>query len=1144
MTGMVEVASIPPWKLNIMENGRVFDDSGEPGGHSNDKYNNINDIPTWKRSFVNPDTNNSKPRDNVRSSSSSSVDIRSSHVNNNIPYTSAEGNRVKVKFSLGGDTTEVSDMKEDRETSTSEKQPTLNSKVAIDNTHLKHVQSNPFFVELGGVTHPHGKLINDSLPESPQLSRSDSVSTCTTEDEVNDYSPHSGIVEKLRKKFTSLSSHEKTLQGAASRLKRYGSLDNLLGRGSLQSEISEPVKSPSQKSYLRNNSQTDVSKSSRSRADGKRNSLECKSFRDNRDGTTDTVTPALQKPPKIISSKTQVTRNDSSSSVEEQKSPKPPVPEMQISSDDIIIIEQPCKSSASPKSADNQDVKTLKSENEEGELPKPNTVSTFRTLFEANTKVSRRKILPDAPRSPMFISASTPKPPVSRSKPQVPQREKLPAVDKMTSKAETQSSQETDSDDKSPVPPPTSKVTPSIPSLSPSGSPSEQTVAKVTVSSSQTQDSFSDNHTVASMPMHDKPNENDAVMEKPASVSKDKQSTDNIEIVSSIASKPPRAFDSPVTKKKNIGEMKSIFDSNIIAASGPKPIPVLKPRKTVPKNVTRVTVEKAKELDTSTSRPNGISVQNSVVSDTKMENNETKANLDFPKKKSVAPVPPQIELHQKPKIPVERKQIFDSASIVPVSSSDQDSQNQTEKKRAPPRPKAMARKLSRSNSVEEDPNKASDKEVIIVAEKSVPKESQTPAATKPEKEMKQVVQAELPPKSDVPPILNRFSPVIHSSKSDDNNKLKTSEQDDRNKSSLASNAGSTPATKTSNFEPVGVLNQKNEELNSASGRPTKGIPTIIANRFLKDRKDVSQENKNNDKDDSDDETNHSLVKPSQFRAKGLMNGAISSPVPKKRGQSSEETALDKTRKNVIAKKNNTGSSNIDDLIRGKKNSPSAVFNSNMIPAKPVSTTSAANNGVPPLDLTLIEEKKNHPYQEGYIPTKIEPCKIKFIGAGMKGPTQPLAKTRKTKLKISFNDQATATHEYQSENAALHDYLVIHPKEEEEVKKEAEEEKPVIKLEDFEYADESSDDVAETPRSGGPGDSSIRSNTPLSGAGTFGGYKSKMSVDFEFGMSMVEEPPVASPDPDPVEDSEETDILPIADDDTFNWTDNSSADLLF
>ncbi|XP_033725481.1 titin-like [Pecten maximus] len=1131
MTGMVEVASIPPWKLNIMENGRVFDDSGEPGGHSNDKYNNINDIPTWKRSFVNPNSNNSKPRDHVRSSSSSSVDnSRSSHVNNNFPQTATEGNGGKVKFSLGGDTTEVSDMMEDRETSTSANKASLNGKVAIDNTHLKHVQSNPFFVELGGVTHPHGKLISDSLPESPQLSRSDSVSTCTTEEELNDYSPHSGIVEKLRKKFTSLSSHENTLQGAASRLKRYGSLDNLLGRGSLQPEKTEPVKSPYQKSYLRNNSQTDASKSSRSSTDGKRNSFDSKSLRDDSD-VTSTVKPALQKPPKIITNKTQVVRKDSSSSVEEQKSPKPRVPEMQISSDDIIIIEQPPKPPASPKSGDEQDVKNLKSENEECELPKPNTVSTFRTLFEANTKVNRRKILPDAPRSPKFISASVPKPPVSRSKPQVPQTEKPPAIDKSLSTAEMSSSQDSDDVKTSVLHP-----TPSVSSLSQPGSTSEP-ITKVTVSS-ETNDSLSQSATVVSMPVRSTEN---IVKDKSTSVSKDKQSTDNIENVSSIPGRPPKAFDSPMTKKKNIGEMKSIFDSNAIIATGPKPIPVQKPRKTVPRNISRVTVKN--EKDTDTSRSKETSVKYSEVSESRMENMETKSNPELPKKKSVAPIPPQTEMHQKPKIPDEQKQIFDSSSIVPVSTVDQKVPNQTEKKRAPPRPKAMARKLSHSNSVEEDHTKASEKEEKVEAEASVPKgRSLTTSAIKADVEVKQMVQAEPPPK----PTTNRFTPVVQSSQNNDNNKLKSREQDESKKSSMTSNAGSTPATKTSNFEPVGVLNQKNEELNSASGRPTRGIPTIIANRFLKDRKDVSQESKNNDKDDSDDETSHTLVKPSQFRAKGLMNGAISSPVPKKRGQSNEETALDKTRKNVIAKKNNTGSSSIDDLIRGKRNSPSAVFNSNMIPAtKPASTTSAASNGVPPLDLSIIEEKKNHPYQEGYIPTKIEPCKIKFVGAGVKGPTQPLAKTRKVKLKISFNDQATATHEYQSENAALHDYLVIHPKEEEEVKKQAEEEeKTVIKLEDFEYADESSDDVPETPRSGGMADSSIRSNTPLSGGGSFGGYKSKMSVDFEFGMSMGEEPPVASPDPDPVDNSEEMDVLPIAEDETFNWTDNSSADLLF
>ena len=74
-------------------------------------------------------------------------------------------------------------------------------------------------------------------------------------------------------------------------------------------------------------------------------------------------------------------------------------------------------------------------------------------------------------------------------------------------------------------------------------------------------------------------------------------------------------------------------------------------------------------------------------------------------------------------------------------------------------------------------------------------------------------------------------------------------------------------------------------------------------------------------------------------------------------------------------------------------------------------------------------------------------------------------------KITFHEDPKL-HEYQSENAALKDYLEQNPHEVEEAKKEEE----VLTLGGF-LQDESSDDVDEptTPRE----EETIKSNTPLS-----------------------------------------------------------------
>jgi hypothetical protein len=63
----------------------------------------------------------------------------------------------------------------------------------------------------------------------------------------------------------------------------------------------------------------------------------------------------------------------------------------------------------------------------------------------------------------------------------------------------------------------------------------------------------------------------------------------------------------------------------------------------------------------------------------------------------------------------------------------------------------------------------------------------------------------------------------------------------------------------------------------------------------------------------------------------------------------------------------------------------------------------ATNGVPPLNLKdLVDDKPlGHPYQEGYIPTKIAPCNYVFEGAGVKLKTTPLMKRRKDTTKVSY-----------------------------------------------------------------------------------------------------------------------------------------------
>ena len=59
--------------------------------------------------------------------------------------------------------------------------------------------------------------------------------------------------------------------------------------------------------------------------------------------------------------------------------------------------------------------------------------------------------------------------------------------------------------------------------------------------------------------------------------------------------------------------------------------------------------------------------------------------------------------------------------------------------------------------------------------------------------------------------------------------------------------------------------------------------------------------------------------------------------------------------------------------------------------------------VPKLDLTCITgEKQVTEYQEGYIPTVINPCNFKFIGECVRTAKNPYKRTRKSKVSVSFS----------------------------------------------------------------------------------------------------------------------------------------------
>jgi len=155
-------------------------------------------------------------------------------------------------------------------------------------------------------------------------------------------------------------------------------------------------------------------------------------------------------------------------------------------------------------------------------------------------------------------------------------------------------------------------------------------------------------------------------------------------------------------------------------------------------------------------------------------------------------------------------------------------------------------------------------------------------------------------------------------------------------------------------------------------------------------------------------------------------------------------------------------------------------------------------------------------------------KFDFIGAGVVVKRSLLDKTRKTKMNINFNDSASMTFEYPSEQSLLDlmppepgDFDYIDPN------------KPNEAMRNGSVFDDDIPDYVEP--SGG-----LLSNPGVGSAATLGSYQSKIQVDYYFGMERQEEDPVKRPAPPP---PSTTDIQPAEVED-FTWSDATTSDMLF
>ncbi|KAK7094967.1 proteoglycan 4-like [Littorina saxatilis] len=325
-----------------------------------------------------------------------------------------------------------------------------------------------------------------------------------------------------------------------------------------------------------------------------------------------------------------------------------------------------------------------------------------------------------------------------------------------------------------------------------------------------------------------------------------------------------------------------------------------------------------------------------------------------------------------------------------------------------------------------------------------------------------------------------------------------------------------------------------EDSKADTDAPIRGIPTIIANRMKQNSQNQSQ---NTDAGQTGLPGELFGVRLGKTRH-GEDPADEAEEIPRKR----LHPAPEKTEKDpAVSEIENQIASVRRKMEHQKKKNQSGVskvFDSSQLKKKP-KDQSRANPGVPRLDLSGItaDESGDAGRVGGYrvTPRDIKPCNIEVVGGNVSVGRNLLVKQRKAKINIRFHEVLVETFEYPSEETVLDNWMKQHPND-------------VLVLEEVVYPAESSDDpdILDTPRGGGGGlESELRSNTSLAHSGNLQSYRGKYQQEYELGaiLTQPEKPSEPQREPEPV-DPDSMQLRPADEDDTQTWSNDTSSDLLF
>jgi len=982
--------------------------------------------------------------------------------------------------------------------------------------HLSSVHDNPIMREFGIKT----ALSRHDTRGHVRKSSVDSLSTADNDSE-QEYHVNSGFVTKLRSKFNQLQndrSHKVTLS------RKSASLENLLDAGNYSSYGLKNQRQQRNASHddskihsikdsgveLRKKPVVGLRVANRPRSNDEKSLASAKppvfKKKDTEYSTQNHFTRSGTKPPLPKKRGNDITIRQSRNSASDSTKHKiehhdwKVAPDLEkIGRDDIVIIEssspgirrkndnveQPrVEKAETPEKEEYRHVKPLREKSvDENELPKPNTVSAFRSLFESTKtasdvigawKQSQTKTSA-GPESPSVSSPiGTPRSPlVKMNEENVFENSYKTPAGKEFEKEYTPSPRSLSSDDSNSA------------QQSPRNSTTSEITQNVDTSSTSRKKSFD----VFQRNTNDKPSN--------ITVSSTKQRSSYTESDDNSSSSPTTLSPRLPSNLVPVHPLSNIFDSSSVMkkdkSNKPKPV-VIARKPSIPKD----TIELKHEADQK-KKANLPKLDIKQVTERSPDKND--ADLDTSASKSFNESSANYSGRNNETISPRQTKIFDSSNIVkndrpsPTEKQFRSSPVNEQSGKVSPiinqdlitKPEIIQVELNGDSTKPQSGVKLVKTTIAVRNEPSIKQEK------KPEKlKMPMLPQEDVkkePGKQRTKPADNKTAPTSGMS-SYLANKLKKTTPDSNGQSSALTNGSSSSPVPRKRQAPSVPLTNGTDKLDDKEEESPPPLPATP-------EPDVPKSN-------IDD-----IIKRKKKKAQAATKMVFdSSKIVKKK----KETPKRKPRKTI------------EELNRDIRSEPA----------------------VPLLDLTSItNDKLVMDYQEGYIPTEIKPCPIVFVGAEVVFAVTPYKKNKKRGANLKFDDTATKTFEYEAEASALEAYLQEHPEERADAKRQAEEEEGDVSPTQVRLTQDLLNDGA--PESADTSSMKSNTVIGITSSGALTNYKSKYQVeDFQFGQSSEPDIYMGNEyeTSDDVED-QGTQLLPADESelDTFS-AETGKADLLF